>query len=191
MRKYIYLFRHGQSYDNRDAIFSGWRDSPLTKTGIEQAKIIALALKDKKIEAAFHSCLSRSKDTLKEVLKFHPECRIIIEDNRLIERSYGVLQGMSHYEFVKKYGFKKYKLIHRGYTAKAKNGESMKEVEKRVLSFIKDLIVFIKKNKVNVAISASGNSMRPFRRYFEKATIKEMMSWEIPYDTYFEYSIKI
>lgn len=193
MAKYykIYLFRHGQSYHNRDGIFSGWLDSPLTKTGREQAKIIALALKDKRIEAAFHSHLSRCKETLKEVLKFHPECRIIIEDDRLLERSYGVLQGMSHYEFVKKYGFKKYKLIHRGYEAKAKNGESIKDVEKRVLSFIKDLLIFIKKNKVNVAISASGNSMRPFRRYFEKASIKEMMSWEIPYDTYFEYSVKV
>lgn len=187
----IYLFRHGQSLHNREAVFSGWLDSPLTKTGIEQAKIVALGLKDKKIGAAFHSHLSRSNDTLKEVLKLHPECKIIMEDDRLIERSYGKFQGMKHYDFVKKYGFKKYMVIHRDYSSKSPNGESVKDVEKRVLSFIKDLFVFIKKNKVDVAVSASGNSMRPFRRYFEKASVKDMMKWEMPYDNYFEYSVRV
>ncbi|MCS7134299.1 MAG: histidine phosphatase family protein [Candidatus Pacearchaeota archaeon] len=191
MKCKIYLFRHGQSYHNRNAIFSGTLDSKLTKTGREHAKIIALALKDKRIEAAFHSSLSRSKETLKEVLKFHPECKIVIEDDRLIERSYGKIQGMSHYAFVKKYGFKKYKQIHRGYDVRPPGGESIKDVEKRVLDFIKDLLKFMRENKVNVAISASGNSIRPFRRFFEKTSIKEMMSWEIPYDNYFEYSVKV
>jgi len=187
----IYLFRHGQSVHNRDAVFSGWLDSPLTKTGIEQAKIIALGLESKKIGAAFHSSLSRSKDTLKEVLKFHPECHIIIEDDRLLEKSYGKLQGYSHYSFVKKAGFEKYTKIHRSYETRPPAGESVKDVEKRVLKFVKDLLVFIKKNKVNVAISASNNSMRPFRRHFEKATIKEMLIWEMPYDNYFEYDVKV
>ena len=49
----------------------------------------------------------------------------------------------------------------------------------------------MKKNKVNVAISAHGNSMRPFRRYFEKFTVKHMMEIENPYDDYFEYVIKV
>jgi 2,3-bisphosphoglycerate-dependent phosphoglycerate mutase len=69
-------------------------------------------------------------------------------------------------------------------------GESIKMVEKRVYSFIKDLLKFMKKNKVNVGISAHGNSMRPFRRYFEGFSVKKMMSLEMPYDTYFEYKIR-
>ena len=43
---------------------------------------------------------------------------------------------------------------------------------------------------MNVAISAHGNSMRPFRRYFEKLTVAEMMKLENPWDDYFEYEIK-
>jgi 2,3-bisphosphoglycerate-dependent phosphoglycerate mutase len=62
-------------------------------------------------------------------------------------------------------------------------------VEKRVNVFIKDLIKKIKKDKVNVAISAHGNSMRPFRKYFENLTIKQMMKLENPWDDYFEYRI--
>ena len=188
---HIYLFRHGQTFYNKKKIFTGWKDSKLTNEGIKNAKIISLKLKNKKIQTAFHSSLSRSKDTLKEVLKYHPECKIIVEDDRIIERSYGNIQGISHKEFIKKNGAEKFNLYHRSYDISPPKGESIKMVEKRVKRFISDLLVFIKKNKVNVAISAHGNSMRPFRRYFEKVSIKRMLSWEMPYEDYFDYSVKV
>lgn len=217
---HIYLFRHGQTYFNRDHIFTGWKDSKLTPLGKKQAQLIAKKLKNKKIDVAFQTKLSRSKDTLKEVLKFHPECEELVTANQMIERSYGKLEGKHHSEFIKKEGTDDYKtllhwhkidhlygkeredfvkkvgeaelrIVRRSYESKPPKGESVKDVEKRVQVFIKELIKFIKKNQVNVAISAHGNSMRPFRRYFEKASIEEMMSWEIPYDDYFEYTIKV
>lgn len=191
MKKSIFLFRHGQTYYNKNKIFTGWKDSKLTPTGIKDAKKIAQKLKNKKFEVAFQTKLSRSKDTLKYVLKFHPECRKIITDNRMIERCYGNLQGKKHSETIKKYGEKQFNIWHRSYDVAPPGGESIKTVEKRVLSFIKDLIKFMKKEKVNVAISAHGNSMRPFRRYFENLTIKEMMEFEEPWDDYFEYSIEV
>lgn len=64
-------------------------------------------------------------------------------------------------------------------------------VEKRVNAFIKDLLKLMKKEKVNIAISAHGNSMRPFRRYFEKLTIDEMMKLENQWDEYFEYTVEV
>ena len=63
-------------------------------------------------------------------------------------------------------------------------------VEKRVFSFIKDLHLLIEKEKGNAVISAHNNSMRPFRRYFENLTIKEMMALENPFDKYFQYTIR-
>jgi len=187
----IYLFRHGQTYHNRDAVFSGWSDTKLTKTGINHAKIITLRLQDKEINVAFQSRLSRSKDTLKEILRYHHECKRIITDDRIIERCYGILQGETHYNFVKHNSPELYDKYHRSYDNAPPQGESIKTVEKRVLSFIKDLLKYMKKNKVNVAVSAHGNSMRPFRRYFEKWSVKHMMEMEMPYDSYFEYSIKV
>ena len=49
----------------------------------------------------------------------------------------------------------------------------------------------MKKEKINVAISAHGNSMRPFRKYFEKLSREQMMELENPWDDYFEYTINI
>jgi len=58
-----------------------------------------------------------------------------------------------------------------------------------VKSFLDDLIRLMKKEKVNVAISAHGNSIRLFRKILEKASEKETVKWSIPFDTYFEYTI--
>jgi 2,3-bisphosphoglycerate-dependent phosphoglycerate mutase len=216
----IYLFRHGQTNYNQEKKFTGWKESRLTSLGKKQTRDLAKKLKNKRIDAAFHTRQSRTKATLKEVLKYHPECHIIIKDDRMIERSYGKLEGHSHNEFlirkgtedyetlvhwhnidhlhgkeredfIKQVGEAELKVMRRSYEVRPPKGESIKDVEKRVLSFIKHLLIFMKRKKVNVAIAASGNSMRPFRRYFEKASVEEMMSWEMPYDKYFEYSVKV
>ena len=215
---YIYIFRHGLTHYNKHGWFTGHIDSKMTTKGIQNAKKIGQKLKNKHIDVAYHSRLSRSIKTLKEVLKFHPECGEIIEDDRMIERCYGKLQKHSHKEFMaeierdvsslmeKKYGkmprsAKKefgeqvattiYNIYHRSYTIPPPGGESIKTVEKRVNSFIKDLLKKIKKEKINVAISAHNNSIRPFRKYFEKLTREQMIALENPWDDYFVYEIKI
>lgn len=191
MKLKIYLFRHGQTYYNKKHIFTGWKDSGLTPKGIRDAKKVAEKLKNKKFQVAYQTRLSRSKDTLKPVLRYHPECKKIITDDRMIERSYGKLQGKSHKTIIARYGKKQFDIWHRSYNIPPPKGESVKMVEKRVESFIKDLIKYMKKNRVNAAISAHGNSMRPFRRYFERLTLKQMMKLENPWDDYFEYAINV
>ncbi|MCF7867026.1 2,3-bisphosphoglycerate-dependent phosphoglycerate mutase [Candidatus Woesearchaeota archaeon] len=220
MKLKIYLFRHGQTYFNKNHVFTGHKNSKLTEQGYKDAKEIANALKNKKINIAFHSHLTRSKQTLKEILKYHPECKKIIEDDKIIERDYGELSGIPHKKLLQKKGEEIYKtlvksktiqkmtgfdkahaiemfgqdyrqIMRRSYKAPPPKGESIQDVEKRVNSFIKNLIKLMKKEKVNVAISAHGNSMRPFRKYFEKLSIKEMMKLENPWDKHFEYTINV
>ena len=214
----IYLFRHGQTTFNRDGKFTGFLEAKLTPLGIKQARIIAKKLKNKKFQIAFHTRHIRTKQTLKQVLKYHPECKKIIQDNRMIERNYGDLNGTTHASFIKKMGKKlynlevegdlivdldekgrkevesflgeqEYNLIHRGYNVPPPHGESFAMVEKRVKSFIKSLLKLMKKEKVNVAISASGNSIRLFRKVMENKSEKEVVTWFIPYDKYYEYTI--
>lgn len=213
----VYLFRHGQSEYNRDHRFTGWHDAKLTKKGKAHAKKIARKLRKKQIDVAIHTRLSRSIDTLKPVLDTHPECKKIICDDRMIERSYGILAGSTHEEFIERignqeyelkvhgdafenikskrlikrikkfFGEKEYEAIHRGYKVKVPKGESFYDVEQRVKKFILWLKPYMKKNKVNVAISAHGNSIRLFRMIMEKASVEEMQKWFIPYDKVFEY----
>ena len=215
----VYLFRHGITTFNRDGRFTGLKDVKLTAEGRRHAETIAKKLKGKKFEVAIHTRLSRSKDTLKRVLKFHLECKVILEDDRMIERSYGELEGTTHEQFIDKMGEKdikvlkergdalenvdaemkerlgkmlgeaEYKAIHRGYNMAPLGGESFRDVEKRVRSFIKWLKKYMRKNRVNVAISAHGNSIRLFRKIMEGAPRKEVVKWFIPYDKVYEYSV--
>jgi 2,3-bisphosphoglycerate-dependent phosphoglycerate mutase len=188
--KNIYLFRHGQTFYNKNKVFTGWKDSKLTSLGVKQAKLLGKLLKNKEINISFTSSLSRASDTLKEVLKYHPECKKIVVDDRMIERGYGKLQGIKHKKIIKKYGEKQFEKWHRGYNIPPPGGESFADVEKRVKPFIRDLIKKIKKEKVNVAISAHGNSIRMFRKIMEKAPVSKVVEWIIPYDKYFVYKIK-
>lgn len=185
----IYLFRHGQSEFNLKKIFTGWKDPKLTELGIEQAKYLGELLKDKKINLAYRSRLSRSKDTLKEVLKFHPECEKIIVDDRIIERSYGQLAGQSHQKIIDEFGQEQFDKWHRGWNDRPPEGENFADVEIRVKEFIDDLQKKYTGKDLGIAISAHGNSIRLFRKIMEKATIEETCNWTIPYDLYFEYKI--
>ncbi len=185
----IYIFRHGETTYNRDQRFTGFDDPPLTELGLKQAEIIAEKLKDKKFEIAYQTSLQRSKDTLKAVLKYHPDCKEIIEDNRILERNYGQLNGTTHADFIAQNGKEKFDLIHRGFFEAPPGGESFAMVETRVQSFVDDLIPLMKKEKTNVAISAHGNSIRLFRKIMENASVEETCSWIIPYDDYYQYEI--
>ena len=217
---YIYLFRHAQTTFNKAHRFTGWKDAQLTPFGIKQAKKVAKELKNKKIDFAVRTSLSRSKDTLNEVLKFHPECKHILTDDRMRERSYGDLEGHHHSWFIEREGKDSYKtllhwhkvdhldgraedefidslgkaelkLIRRSYKVRPPGGESIRDVEKRVKPFLKELLKFVKKYKVNVAISAHGNSMRPFRKHFEKFSKVKMVTLENPFDKAFIYKVKV
>jgi 2,3-bisphosphoglycerate-dependent phosphoglycerate mutase len=190
MKIHIYIFRHGETNFNRSKRFTGWVNSRLTPNGIEQANLISEILKEKTFQIAFKTSLSRSSNSLKIVLKHHPECKKVIVDDRMIERSYGDLERKYQKTLIKKYGKRQFDLWHRSYDILPPGGESIKMVEKRVLSFVKDLLSLMKREKVNVAISAHNNSMRPFRRYFENLTIKQMMALENPYNKYFDYPIE-
>jgi len=190
MKLYIYLFRHGQTTYNRDKRFTGFNDAKLTKLGINQAKIIAKKLKNKKFSVAFYTGLIRSTQTLKEVLRYHSHIKLI-KDNRMIERNYGRLNGHTHKEIIKKYGQEQFEKWHRGFNCRPPGGESFADVERRVRSFIVWLKKFMKKNKVNVVISSHGNSIRLFRKILEHKSEKEAVKWFIPYDKIFSYSLDI
>lgn len=175
----LYLFRHGETEDNKSRTFSGRRDSPLTGEGVRQAKVLAEKLKDKKIDRGIYSDLSRAADTLIEVLKYHPQAKTE-PSQLLLERDYGELTGTSKLmlnerdpELCLKY--------RRSWDYPPPKGESLKMVwENRVEKFCQDLEERVRREKINVAVSCTNNTMRLIRMYFEKLSIGEMLELENP-----------
>ena len=185
----LFVFRHAETTDNCNGIFSGWRDPDLTPKGLLQAQDVAKQLGQEKIDYAFTSHLLRAKSTLEIVLKPHPEVPVFMDD-RLIERCYGTLQGKSKVELAveKPEWFAK---VHRGYDFAPPDGESLKMVESRTLSFLVQLERWLQQNPGNVAISCHGNSMRPIRRVFEHLSLEQMLQLENPQDQAMEYALQV
>jgi 2,3-bisphosphoglycerate-dependent phosphoglycerate mutase len=188
----LYIFRHGQSEDNQEMLFSGWRDSKITEKGKYQALELAKLLQNKKIDYLFSSTQSRAIETMKIAMSLNEKAsKLEIHlDERLKERSYGVLQGKSKLELM----LEDENLVHkyrRDYFTKAENGESLEEVVLRVNNFIKELLPIMKSKHINVAVSCHGNSIRGFRKYFENLTPEEVSKIETPLGAdYISYNIK-
>lgn len=173
----IYVFRHGETFDNRNKVFCGRRDSKITERGKKQARLLAEKLKNKQIDVCVISSLSRSRDTAKIALKGK---KVIFEvDDRIIERDYGKLSGTSKMKILEEDPIKAVK-YRRFYDFAPPGGESVKMVEKRVFEFCDELVKRIRKTGENVAISCHGNSMKMIRYYFEKLELVDVLVQENP-----------
>jgi 2,3-bisphosphoglycerate-dependent phosphoglycerate mutase len=185
----LFVFRHSETFDNRRGIFSGWRDSELTSKGLMQAQKIAGQLKRYRIDYAFTSHLRRAQKTLEIVLQGHSAVPVFVDD-RLIERCYGLLQGKSKRNLEDSYP-EWYAQFHRGYELAPTEGESLRMVEKRVLSFLKQLRNWLGQSPGNVAISCHSNSIRPIRRVFENLSLEQMLQLETPQNRAMIYELQL
>lgn len=64
----VYIVRHGQSVNNRDNLWSGWLDIPLTEKGVEDAKKAGKILSGVEFDKVYSSDLIRARQTLEAAL---------------------------------------------------------------------------------------------------------------------------
>jgi broad specificity phosphatase PhoE/membrane protein DedA with SNARE-associated domain len=188
----IYIFRHGQTEDNKEFIFSGWRESKLTEEGKKQAEILAEKIKNIKFDRLISSPQIRAIETMKYAMSLNESTKNleIENDERIKERSYGDFTGKSKLE-IQLSNPEELKKIRRDYDYIPPNGESIDMVCTRVSDFCDDLVAQIKGTKVKIAISCHGNSMRGFRKYFENLSNEKTSEIETPLgQDYAAYVIK-
>ncbi len=131
----ITYFVHGTTTDNEKNLCTGWADGELSALGIEQAKELGQIV-EQKFDALFSSDLKRALDSAK--LGFANQYKII-QDQRLRECNYGDFNQADE----KNVNYKKH------ISLPFPNGESLKDVEKR----IKDFLDFLKDNYNNKHIA--------------------------------------
>lgn len=188
----VYIFRHGQTDDNANFIFSGNRDAKLTKEGIKQAEVLAQKIKDIKFDRLISSPQRRAIQTMEIAVSQNTSAKNLkIEtDERIKERSYGDFTGKSKME-IQLRDPEELQKIRRSYDYVPPNGESIKMVCERVENFCDDLVKDLSGKNMKVAISCHGNSMRGFRKYFEKLDDETTSKLETPLgQDYAAYVIK-
>lgn len=90
------LIRHGETLWNQQARMQGQNDSPLTTTGLEQARKLARRLKDVAFTALYSSDLGRAHQTARCIAD--ETGHEIIVDQGLRERSFGIFEGLTNAE---------------------------------------------------------------------------------------------
>lgn len=184
----LFMVTHCESCYNRDRLFTGRIDAELSESGIAHAHEMAESLKDRKIDIAYRTSLIRTKQTLDPILKYHPKCEVRVDD-RLIERDYGDLSGKNKDEYAKSHP-KMYPIYHRSYETPPPNGESIQQVEKRVLDFLNKLKEEMRRTNMNVLLVIHANSARPLIRHFKHLSIEEMMGLEHTRHVIYKYWIE-
>lgn len=185
----LYLFRHTQTEDNLNRVFSGSRRNPkLTQEGEKQAKILSEKLKNKTIDLFISPPLLRCEQTLIPLRHYFPN--IPYEQKaELVERDYGDLTGKNKLEIMK-LNPEKAVLWRRSWDIAPPNGESIKQVwEGRIKQFCYWLEQKMQQEKINVAYSGTNNTVRLIRMHFEKLSIEQMLTIENPYGDYASYSL--
>ncbi|MBT7902271.1 histidine phosphatase family protein [Candidatus Woesearchaeota archaeon] len=130
----LIIVRHGETKDNIEGITQGQSDSQLTQKGIDQAKKVAISLKDEKLDFAYSSDLSRTMNTAKEIIQFHQNLALI-KNSELREQNKGVYERLPRYvinEAVESVGLPYYKF-------RPLDGESVLEVNDRIKKFLEEL----------------------------------------------------
>lgn len=188
----VYIFRHGQTEDNANFIFSGWRETKLTQEGIKQAEILADKIKNIKFDRLVSSPQVRAVETMKIAMSKNESSKNLkIEtDERIKERSYGDYTGKSKLE-IQIENPEKLVEIRRSYDFVPPNGESIEMVCNRVSEFCDDLVSSLNGTNLKVAISCHGNSIRGFRKHFENLNNDQTAKLETPLgQDYASYVIK-
>ena len=129
----VIITRHGETEENLQGILQGHLHGTLSKNGIEQAKKVALRLKDEKIDIIYSSDLGRSADTTKEIAKFHPNIQLIFT-KELREKDFGEFTGKNLKDIYLDVGKKGGKFI------KSKDAETIEEMHVRAKKFIDKII---------------------------------------------------
>ena len=112
------FLRHGQSTWNRDNVFIGWTDTPLTDDGVLEARIAGQMMEKSGImfDEVHTSMLRRCIRTTNLVLmEMGQEYLPVHKHWRLNERNYGDLVGKNKKETVRQYGVDQVKRWRRSY----------------------------------------------------------------------------
>ena len=147
----LILIRHGQTDMNKDQLYYGRLDVPINETGKEQAENTRKNLVELEIDydKIYSSPMKRAYETAEIVNYKNLE---IEKDDELREMDFGIFEGLSYKEIIKKYPEEMEKLKKDWKTYSYVTGENPFMLQKRALKFLEK----IDKNKNNIVVTHWG-----------------------------------
>ena len=134
----LYLVRHGETRYNRDGLGLGRRNEPLTPLGQEQATAVGTRFQAVALDAIYSSPLGRCRSVAAAIAG---ERGVAVEPrDELIEMDVGETEGLTFAAMREQYGpFLKEWAGAAGHTIAMPGGESLLDVEARLVPFLAEL----------------------------------------------------
>ena len=191
---------------NRDNLFTGWVDLPLSPKGIEEAFSAGKELALYDIDVVYCSSLVRAMMTTMIALCQHPSGKtpvVLHAEGRmhtwgkihseasllktlpvhmneaLNERMYGALQGLNKKETAEKFGADVVQQWRRSYRTCPPEGESLEMTLQRTLPYFQGTIEPSLREGKTVLVSAHGNSLRAIIKHIEHLDEEAIVRYEL------------
>lgn len=179
----FYFARHGQTDWNRERRYQGTRDIPLNDTGRKQADangvLLRFLLEEDGVDPAslkwYASPLSRARETVERMrAAFDTPLPEVRYDPRLVEISFGKLEGLLHAEIAREMALAAPGERDESYWHfRPDEGENYDDVAHRLLAFTEELTH-------HSIIVAHGGVLRVLRHLVEGVERKEVLNWDPP-----------
>ena len=204
----LILLRHGESTWNREGLFTGWTDVPLSEQGFAEAAAGGAALLEAGIvpDLVFTSVLLRSIQTANVALEACDRHWIpVTRAWELNERHYGALQGLNKKDTSAKYGLEQTHIWRRSYDvpppalelddprhprfdvryrdvdpASLPATECLADVVARTMPYWRTAIEPVVRSGQTVLISGHGNSLRAMLMEFDGISRDDIAEVNIP-----------
>lgn len=180
----LFFIRHGQTDWNAEGRYQGARDIPLNVTGRAQADangvllrdLLARDTRDPREFAWYASPLDRTRETMLRVRRaFDPEPPTVTYDPRLIEISFGELEGCLHSELPPHIMAAPGERDAAFWSFRPEKGENYDDLMHRITDFARELTG-------PSVIVAHGGVLRMLRHLIEGAGRVEVINWFPPQD---------
>ena len=128
--------RHGETLWNQELRYQGQQDSPLSPAGIRQAQKVGEFLSEREVDAVYSSDLKRALFTAQTIARHHHINPSV--DQRLREMSFGLWEGLTREEVVKRYPELWSARLQNSLETRIPDGELPGEVVTRFQSFLQE-----------------------------------------------------
>jgi len=208
MASTLVVVRHGESTWNRENLFTGWHDVPLSERGQAEATAAGhtLAAEGVWFDELHTSLLTRATQTADLALAALGQPWLpVLRTWRLNERHYGGLQGLDKLATAEQYGAEQVKLWRRSYDVPPPpmalddprhpvhdrryarlapdvlpSAECLEDVVARVLPYWYDDVVPRLRAGLTLLVVAHGNSLRALAKHLEDISDADIVELNIP-----------
>ena len=175
----LILVRHGLTDYNQARRYQGWVDIPLNEVGKAQARQLQTRLAGIKLDAAYCSDLTRTRQTAEIALLNHPSRLSAKPTSLLREISGGRFEGLTYQQMQEKFPTELKEWEAERYKVRAPEGENLQDVQVRLIEFLDIVQKEQPDEQSNILVVAHGGIVSSFMCHLLHTDFNKLWNWRV------------